>query len=74
MLKPDWKPGGNRKFTEEEKHELVALATSRPTDLGLPFQQWSLRRLKSEAEKKRIVDSISKEWFRVILDESEISF
>ena len=74
MLKPDWKPGGNRKFTEEEKRELVSLATSRPGDLGLPFQQWSLRRLKSEAEKRRIVDSISKEWLRVILDESEISF
>ncbi len=74
MLKPDWKPGGNRKFTDEEKQELVSLATSRPRDLGLPFQQWSLRRLKSEAEKRRIVDSISKEWLRVILDESEISF
>ncbi len=74
MLKPDWKPGGNRKFTEEEKQELVSLATSRPADLGLPFQQWSLRRLKSEAEKRRIVNSISKEWLRVILDESEISF
>jgi DDE superfamily endonuclease len=74
MLQPDWKPGGNRKFTDEEKQELVSLATSRPSDLGLPFQQWSLRRLKSEAEKRRIVASISKEWLRVILDESEISF
>lgn len=74
MLKPDWKPGGNRKFTEEEKHELVSLATSRPPDLGLPFQQWSLRRLKKEAERRRIVNSISKEWLRIILDESEISF
>jgi hypothetical protein len=74
MLKPDWKPGGNRKFTQEEKQELVSLATSRPSDLGLPYQQWSLRRLKSEAEKRRIVSSISKEWLRVILDESEASF
>ena len=74
MLKPDWKPGGNRKFTDEEKQELVSLATSRPADLGLSFQQWSLSRLKREAEKRRIVDSISKEWLRIILDESEISF
>jgi hypothetical protein len=57
MLKPDWKPGGNWKFTEEEKHELVSLATSRPQDLGLPFQQWSVRRLK-KAERRRIVNSI----------------
>ncbi|MHB8567786.1 MAG: IS630 family transposase [Nitrososphaerales archaeon] len=75
MLKPHWKPGGNRKFTDEQKQKLVSLATSRPKeDLRLPFQQWSLRRLKSEAEKRRIVDSISKEWLRIILDESEISF
>ena len=74
MLKPDWRPGGNRKFTDKEKKELVSLATSRPSDLGLPFQEWSLSRLKSEAEKRRVVDSISREWLRIILDESEISF
>ncbi len=73
MLKPHWKPGGNWKFTEEQKQKLVSLATSRPSDLGLPFQEWSLRRLKGEAEKRRIVDSISKEWLRIILDESDVS-
>ncbi len=74
MLKPHWKPGGNRKFTPEQKEELVSLATNQPKNLGLPFQHWSLRRLKSEAVKRGIVDSISKEWLRIILDESEISF
>jgi transposase len=74
MLKPHWKPGGNRKFTPEQKDELVSLATSQPKNLGLPFQQWSLRRLKSEAVNRGIVDSISKEWLRIILDESDISF
>ncbi len=74
MLKPHWKPGGNRKFTPEQKAKLVSLATSQPKNLGLPFQQWSLRRLKTEAEKRGLVDSISKEWLRIILDESDISF
>jgi transposase len=74
MLKPHWKPGGNRKFTPEQKQELVSLATSQPKNLGLPFQEWSLRRLKSEAEKRGVVASISKEWLRIILDENEISF
>ena len=74
MLKPHWKPGGNRKFTPEQKAKLVSLATSQPKNLGLPFQGWSLRRLKREAEKRGIVDSISKEWLRIILDENEISF
>jgi transposase len=74
MLKPHWKPGGNWKFTDEEKAKLVSLATSQPKNLGLPFQEWSLRSLKKEAEKRGIVDSISKEWLRIILDESDISF
>jgi len=74
MLKPHWKPGGNRRFTPEQKNELVSLATSHPKNLGLPFQQWSLRRLRAEAAKRGIVDSISKEWLRIILDESDVSF
>ena len=74
MLKPHWKPGISNKFTEEQKKELVSLATSRPKDLGLPFQQWSLNNLKNVALERGIVDSISREWLRIILDESEISF
>jgi transposase len=74
MLKPHWKPGGNKRFTSEQKERLVSLATSRPKDLALPFQQWSLSSLRSEAVKRGVVDSISLEWLRVILDESEVSF
>ncbi len=73
MLKPSWKPGGNYKFTEEQKERLVALATSRPKDLGLPFSQWSLSRLREAAMKQGIVDSICIEWLRVILDEASVS-
>jgi transposase len=74
MLKPHWNPGARTKFTEEQKQELVTLATSRPKDLGLPFQQWSLNSLRNEALKRGIVDSISREWLRIILEESKISF
>jgi transposase len=73
MLKPSWKPGGNWKFTTKQKEDLVNLATSRPKDFGLPFTQWSLTRLKNFAIKQGIVDSISNEWLRVILDEAAVS-
>jgi transposase len=73
MLKPNWKAGGNCKFTQEQKDELVALATSRPRDLGLPFSQWSLARLRDEARRQRIIDSISLEWLRIVLDEADMS-
>lgn len=73
MLKPSWKAGGNYKFTDKQKEQLVALATSRPMDLGLPFTQWSLSRLRETAIKQGIVDSICIEWLRVILDEASVS-
>ena len=74
MLKPKWKPGGNWKFTDEQHAKLVSLATSHPKDLGFPFAEWSLSRLRDAAIKEGIVDSISMEWLRVILDEAAVSF
>lgn len=73
MLKPRWRPGVKAKFTDEQKQALVDLATARPKDLGLPFQQWSLTRLQAEAIKRRVVESISIEWLRVTLDEAQVS-
>lgn len=73
MLKPRWRPGVKAKFTDEQKQKLVELATTRPKDLGLPFQQWSLSRLQDEAIKRRIVEYISIEWLRVTLDEADVS-
>ena len=73
MLKPKWGPGRPPKFTDDERRGLVALATSRPKDLGLPFQEWSLSRLRKAAMDRGVVESISEEWLRVILHESELS-
>lgn len=73
MLKPRWKPNDKKKFTDEQREALVALATSRPSDLDLPFQQWSLQRLHDAAIQRGIVPSISVEWLRVILDEAGVS-
>lgn len=72
-LKPKWGPGAPRTFTDEHREKLVAMATSRPKDLGLPFQEWSLSRLRKAAMDQGIVESISEEWLRVILHESQIS-
>ncbi|MFI5418306.1 MAG: IS630 family transposase [Candidatus Lutacidiplasmatales archaeon] len=73
MLKPHWGPGPEAKFSDDQRQGLVALATSRPKDLGLPYTQWSLSRLREEAVKRDIVASISEEWLRVILHEAEVS-
>jgi len=73
MLKPRWNPGHRHKFSKETRDRLVTLATSRPRDLGLPFGQWSLRRLRDTAVARGIVESISLEWLRVICDEADIT-
>ena len=73
MLKPRWDPGNRRKFSDKARERIVSLATSRPRDLGLPFGQWSLRRLRDEAVRQGIIPSISLEWLRVICDEADIS-
>jgi transposase len=74
MLKPRWNPGHRTRYPQETRDRLVALATSRPRDLGLPFAQWSLRRLRDQAIRQGIVEKISAEWLRVILDEADITY
>ena len=73
MLEPKWGPGRPSRFTEEHRKALVDLALSHPKELGLPYTQWSLSRLREEAMKRGVVDTISEEWLRVILLESEVS-
>jgi transposase len=73
MLEPKWGPGRPTRFTEEHRKGLVSLALTRPKDLGLPYTQWSLSRLREEAMKRGVVETISEEWLRVILQESEVS-
>jgi transposase len=39
MLRPQWGPGRPPKFTDDQRKALVALALSRPRDLGLAYAQ-----------------------------------
>ncbi|MGI0055308.1 MAG: IS630 family transposase [Thermoplasmata archaeon] len=73
MLQPKWGPGRPPKFTDDQRKALVDLALSRPKDLGLPYAQWSLSRLREQAVQRGIVESISEEWLRVILHEDDVS-
>jgi hypothetical protein len=59
MHKPNWKAGGSWKFTQEQKDQLVALATSWPRDLGRPCSQWSLARLRDEAPANSLQNGLA---------------
>ena len=39
LLRPQWGPGRPPKFTDDQRKALVALALSRPRDLGLAYAQ-----------------------------------
>ena len=61
-----YRGGGEVKFDDEARVQLVHLALSRPRDLGLPYNAWSLAKLREEAGKRGIVASISLERLRQI--------
>ena len=73
-LKSNYTGGRPPRFRREVRLDIVDTAMSRPEDLGLPFTQWSLTKLKACLIKKGIVDSISIERLRQILKEEGFSY
>jgi len=66
--------GAKPRFTEDQKRRIVALARSRPRDLGLNFSAWTLHKLAEQAENRSIVDRISHEYIRQILKAANCSY
>jgi transposase len=46
---------------------LVKVALSRPTDLGLPFTEWSTAKLTAYCRKRGLLPPITDEWVRRVL-------
>lgn len=61
-------------FDESDRRKIVEIALSRPTDLGLPFTEWSLPKLKSFITSQSHIESISIETIRRILNEQGIKY
>lgn len=59
LFKDNARSGTPSKFTTSEKEQIIALASEKPSDLGLPFTHWSNELLKIEAINRGIVASIS---------------
>ena len=55
------------KFSERARNRMAELALKRPSELGLPFNNWSLTKLRDYLVKKRVVSSISIEQIRRVL-------
>lgn len=73
-LRPGRSPGRPRRIGLETRERIVAVALSRPHDLGLPFTHWSLPKLRDYLIESGVVASISHEGVRQVLAERGISF
>jgi transposase len=66
--------GKKPKFTEKNRRRIIDTALSKPKDLGLPFTEWSLNKLKDYVINSEDIDSISIETIRQILRENGIKY
>lgn len=73
-LRPGRSPGRPRRIDERTREQIVALALSRPHELGLPFTHWSLPKLRDHLIETEVVESISHEGVRQVLAGHGISF
>jgi transposase len=64
-------PGRPPVFTEEQRNRIVAIASTNPRLLGLHYSRWSLQRLRRYLIEHKIVENISVETIRQILQAQE---
>ena len=68
-LAPKYGGGRPPKFTLPQRQEIKKTALARPTDHGLPFSAWSLPKLADYLVTKGVVDDISHEGLRLLLQQ-----
>lgn len=71
---PHYAGGRPPTFTREQKAGIIEVALSRPGDLGLPFTQWSLSKLREYVIEQGVVEGISDEWIRQILRNAGVTY
>jgi transposase len=68
---PEGRPSA---LTKADLKRLHHMAQKRPTDVGLPFTQWSIAKLHAYLVKQRDFPKISPEWLRRQLHRAKISW
>jgi transposase len=67
-------PGRPQIIHGAQVRALIRVALSRPEDLGLPFTQWSVSKLKAYCLKQGLIPDISDEWVRRLLRREGVSY
>lgn len=58
----------------QQVRSLIRVALSRPEDLGLPFTQWSVSKLRTYCLKQDLIPPITDEWVRRVLRREGVSY
>jgi len=67
-------PGRPNIIDSQQVRSLIRIALSRPEDLGLPFTQWSVAKLKAYCLKQGLIPPITDEWVRRLLRREGVSY
>lgn len=68
---PEGRPS---ELTQRHLNLLFHIAQKRPTDVGLPFTQWSMTKLQAYLVRHRHFPKVSPEWLRRQLHRAKISW
>jgi transposase len=66
--------GRPSQLTKRQLQLLYHIAQKRPTDVGLPFTNWSMTKLQAYLVKRRSFPKVSPEWLRRLLRRAHISW
>ncbi len=73
-LQPRRSPGRPKVFSRQQREAIVRMATTDPRALGLPYESWSLQRLRSQLIERGVVQEVSAETVRQQLLRSGLVF
>jgi transposase len=73
-LYPRYRGGRPPTFTLPERRQIKQVALSRPEDHDLPFSTWSLAKLAEFLVAEGVIEDISHEGLRRLLDDEGVSF
>jgi transposase len=60
-------------LSSKQIREMIKIALARPMDLGLPFTQWSVSKLRTYLLKRGLFPDVSNEWIRRLLKRVGVS-
>lgn len=60
-------------LSSKQIREMIKIALARPTDLGLPYTQWSVSKLRTYLLKRGLFPDVSNEWIRRLLKREGVS-